>query len=61
MNPGELLRNLVEQIERCHPTDDHGHDFQMNQAFINAKVAVRLDERNSRMRSHTSQTSTNPN
>ena len=42
MSPIELLKKLVEQIERCNPTDDHGHDFKMNQAFIEAKVATRL-------------------
>lgn len=36
----ELLAKLVEQIEKCKPIDDHGHDFRMNQAFIEAKVAV---------------------
>lgn len=38
----KLLEKLVDQIERCNPTDDHGHDFKMNQAFIEAKVAVRM-------------------
>jgi hypothetical protein len=42
MAPIELLKKLVDQIERCNPIDDHGHDFKMNQAFIEAKVAVRL-------------------
>lgn len=42
MTPIELLTRLVDQIERCNPVDDHGHDFKMNQAFIEAKVIVRL-------------------
>ncbi len=40
----ETLAKLVEQIEKCKPTDDHGHDFRMNQAFIEAKVAVALSK-----------------
>lgn len=42
MNSTELLKKLVDQIERGNPIDDHGHDFKMNQAFIEAKVAVRM-------------------
>jgi len=38
----ELLAKLVDQIERSNPIDDHGHDFKMNQAFIEAKVIARL-------------------
>lgn len=36
----ELLANLVDQIDRTNPVDDHGHDFKMNKAFLDAKVFV---------------------
>jgi len=34
----ELLRKLVEQIEIGNLTDEHGHNFKMNIAFLNAKA-----------------------
>ena len=33
----DALRQLVEQIEKAAPVDDHGHLFTMNTAFIRAK------------------------
>jgi hypothetical protein len=38
----ELLKQLVDQIDKCKPIDDHGHDFRMNKAFINAKDVVAM-------------------
>ena len=35
--PIDVLRKLVEQIEKGHLTDDHGHSFDMNVAFIDAQ------------------------
>jgi hypothetical protein len=32
------LKDLVEQIEKTNPVDDHGHDLKMNVAFIKAKA-----------------------
>lgn len=30
----ELLRRLVSQIKMGNLTDDHGHDFKRNRAFV---------------------------
>lgn len=31
------LSYLVEQIDKCNPVDDHGHDFKLNVAYVRAK------------------------
>lgn len=36
----ELLAKLVDQIDRTNPVDDHGHNFKMNKAFLDAKVLI---------------------
>lgn len=33
----QLLADLVSQIDKCNPVDDHGHDFKMNAAYLAAK------------------------
>lgn len=34
--PGDLLRDLVAQISKSGPVDDHGHKLVMNRAYIKA-------------------------
>lgn len=35
-----LLANLVSQIDKCNPVDDHGHNFKMNAAYLAAKESL---------------------
>lgn len=35
--PIQIVSELVEQIEKCAPVDDHGHVFTMNRSYINAR------------------------
>lgn len=32
-----VLEKLVDQIDKTNPVDDHGHNFKMNKAFLDAK------------------------
>jgi hypothetical protein len=34
------LAKLVDQIDRTNPVDDHGHNFKMNKAFLDAKALI---------------------
>jgi hypothetical protein len=36
----EALAKLVDQIDRTNPVDDHGHNFKMNKAFLDAKTLI---------------------
>lgn len=36
----QLLRKLVDQIDRTNPVDDHGHNFKMNKAYLDAKALI---------------------
>lgn len=36
----EVLKKLVDQIDRTNPVDDHGHNFKMNKAFLDAKALL---------------------
>jgi hypothetical protein len=33
-----LLSNLVTQITKGNPIDDHGHDFKMNRSYLEAQA-----------------------
>lgn len=36
----EILKKLVDQIGRTNPVDDHGHNFKMNKAYLDAKALL---------------------
>lgn len=36
----EVLADLVNQIRKTSPVDDHGHDFKMNMAYLKAVKAL---------------------
>jgi hypothetical protein len=40
MSASTLLAKLVDQIDRTNPVDDHGHNFKMNKAFLDAKALL---------------------
>jgi hypothetical protein len=37
----DLLADLVNQIDKSNPVDDHGHDLKRNLAFIAARDFLR--------------------
>jgi hypothetical protein len=39
-SPLAALAWLVDQIDRTNPVDDHGHNFKMNKAFLDAKALI---------------------
>jgi hypothetical protein len=40
----DALERLVQQIALCKPVDEHGHDFRMNAAYVEAKELLGHDK-----------------